>query len=284
MPRPLRVVVSILWCAAVAAIVFRPDAVLASRKSQRTPPALVTTATTEAPAGSTYVHRAKEPFLPGWFDRWGLTRPWRTAVIAEAGGNTFLRVGIVAGSHSGTSFRLPMPSAEFAHLRYRVRFGPTFDPSKAAANVKQPGFGNPVFGAKGVCLAACGNAPADGVTSYSARSDIHQDGTPGWYVYDVDAARVLDFGRGERWSVPAFRGGRWYMVDQYIRMNTPGQNDGRLAVLVDGVEVHDRSTYNFRTVPTLGVGAAWFDVHYGGSGVAPVDMWVDYDDVLMEWG
>jgi hypothetical protein len=37
-------------------------------------------------------------------------------------------------------------------------------------------------------------------------------------------------------------------------------------------------------VPTLKVGSAWFDIYYGGSGVAPVTMYVDFDDLLLEWG
>jgi hypothetical protein len=233
------------------------------------------------PTAGAYTRTASESFAPGWFKAWGLARPARTGVAAEADGNTFLRTTIAAGTHDGTSFRLPLPDAETAHLQYRVRYGSTFTAAGSATDVKMPGFGNPLLDGAGVCLSGCGLAVADGVTAYSARSDIRQDGVPGWYVYD--AARTAAYGRGERWSTAPIAADRWYTVDQYIRMNTPGQKDGGLRALVDGQLVFERDTYEFRRVPTLQVGSAWFDVYFGGSGVAPADLTVDVDDVLLEW-
>jgi hypothetical protein len=191
-------------------------------------------------------------------------------------------VRLLGGAHDGTSFRIPMANAEQAHLRFRIRYSQEFDPSDANTNVKMPGFGQPLFDAAGICLGGCGLAPSDGITSYSARSDIRQDGIPGWYVYDLDSI-LLGYGRGERWTAPAYAKGRWYTVDQYIRMNTPGVKDGGLSVYIDGERVFERNTYRFRSVPTLKVGSAWFDFYYGGSGVAPVTMYVDVDDMLLEW-
>jgi hypothetical protein len=237
-----------------------------------------------APSAPRYARSATEGFAPGWFRTWGFAQPRHTGVVAEADGNTFLRSTIVAGTHDGTSFRLPMPEADVAHLRYRVRYGSAFSPTGSATNVKMPGFGSPSLDVAGVCLSGCGLAVADGITAYSARSDIRQDGVPGWYVYDVESANSATFGRGERWTFPGFANDRWYTVDQYIRMNTPGQKDGSLRTLIDGQPVFERTSYDFRTVPTLRVGSAWFDVYFGGSGLAPVDMDVDFDDVLLEWG
>jgi hypothetical protein len=242
------------------------------------------TSTSTATSAPTYTSSRTETFPVGWYSAWGLAKPWHTGVISETSGNTFLRAAIVAGTHDGTSFRLPMPNADVAHLRYRVRYGPTFSAAGSANNVKMPGFGNPSLDAAGVCLAGCGLAVADGITAYSARSDLTAAGVPGWYVYDVDAALSLTYGRGERWNFPGFANDRWYTVDQYIRLNTPGLKDGSLSVLIDGVKVFERNTYTFRTVPTLKVGNAWFDVYFGGTGLAPVDMTVDFDDVVMEWG
>jgi hypothetical protein len=219
-----------------------------------------------------------------WYESWGFGQPDNARAMPEINRNGYLRVMIPGGSHSGTSFRLPMPDANVAHLRYRLRLGATFDPSDAASNVKLPGFGNPRLDARGACLGACGLAVADGITSYSARSDVRADGRPGWYVYDPDSALSLRFGRGERWQAEPFTLTKWHTIDQYIQLNTPGVRNGVLRTLIDGHQVFDRRSYVFRLVDSLHVGSAWFDVYYGGSGQAPIVMYVDVDDIFLEWG
>jgi hypothetical protein len=102
-------------------------------------------------------------------------------------------------------------------------------------------------------------------------------------VYDVDSARQYAYGRGERWDAPALKTGRWYTIDLYLQLNTPGHRNGTLRTLVDGRQVFHATGYRFRRVDDLDVGSAWFDVYYGGEGTAPVDMLVDLDDVLLEW-
>jgi hypothetical protein len=231
-----------------------------------------------------YREAVTETFDPGWYERWGFVQPENTHTMPDVTRDEFLRVHIPQGSHAGTSFLLPMPDATAAHLRYRVRFSATFDPSHARNDVKLPGFGNPVREADGSCVSACGLREADGITSYSARSDLREDGRPGWYVYDVDAAINQTGGRGERWDAPPFRATRWYTVDQYIQLNTPGVRNGRLRTEINGHPVFDRSTFVFRLADGLDVGNAWFDVYYGGDGTSPVEMFVDFDDVLLEWG
>jgi hypothetical protein len=231
-----------------------------------------------------YSQSRQEGFQPGWYNGWGFGQPWHSGSMVDTDGSTFLRTRIVAGTHDGTSFELPMPGADVAHLRYRVRYNTGFNPTVSAHNVKMPGFGNPSMAPNGVCLSACGLTLADGVTAYSARSDIQDTGIPGWYVYDVTSSQTLTFGRGERWNAPAFQNGRWYTVDEFIRMNTPGVSDGSLVTYIDGAKVFERDTYNFRTVSTLKVGNSWFDVYFGGNGVAPNDMFIDFANVLMEWG
>lgn len=230
---------------------------------------------------ATYTGRRVERFKPGWWSGWGLDEPWNATVRAE-GTNPFLRVRIGMLSHIGTSFLLPVPDADFAHVRYRLRLGPTFDALFAAHDVKLPGFGAPAFDELGSCLAACGGAHADGVTAYSARVHITSDGKPGSYVYDLDRPDH-DFGRGERWDAGRLERNRWYVVDQYIRMNTPGAADGSLVAYLDGQKVFEDNGMSFRSSSELRVGNVWFDVYYGGAGRAPFEMRVDVDDMLIEW-
>ncbi|MCU1484483.1 MAG: hypothetical protein JWN67_1229 [Actinomycetia bacterium] len=236
-----------------------------------TPPA---TPVTPAPAFA-------ESFTsPTWFQSWGRAgNPWHSTVATE-GANRFLRVSIAKGAHDGTSFFKYTGEHDAVTLRYRIRFGAGWDPSKSSHNIKLPGFGAPLLDPQGVCLAGCGGAGADGVRGYSARVDVQDTGVPGFYVYDVNPI-LLAYGTGMRWSTPTFQPGRWYTVQVSIAMNTPGRSDGVLRASVDGRPVFARDDLLFRLTPLLHVGAAWFDFYYGGAGVAPNDTTIDVDDIAL---
>jgi hypothetical protein len=66
-------------------------------------------------------------------------------------------------------------------------------------------------------------------------------------------------------------------------MNTPGQNDGVLTASIDGQQLLNATNMNFRSVSTLHVGKAWFDFYYGGTAVPSQTMWVDVDDITVDW-
>ncbi|MCU1485099.1 MAG: hypothetical protein JWN67_1845 [Actinomycetia bacterium] len=213
-----------------------------------------------------------------WWHTWGMAKaPFRTAVVTE-GTSSFLRIGIPAGAHEGTSFFAPTGDADRAVLKYRIRISESLDPSVSAFNVKMPGFGKPDLDATGGCIAGCGGSPTDGSTAYSARTDLQSDGRPGFYIYDVDAAK---FGRGQRWTLPNLSKGVWHAVELRITMNTPGQRDGWLTSIVDGTTAYEAHDIEFRTTASLHVGAAWFDFYYGGTGLNPRDAWFDVDDMSL---
>jgi hypothetical protein len=215
-----------------------------------------------------------------WWQRWGLPRsPWNAGVVPDGSGGGFLRVRIPKGGHDGTSFLLDTGDADEARVSYRIRVDSAFDPSRSSFDVKLPGFGKPVFDPLGGCLVGCGGARADGVTGWSARSDVHATGQPGFYVYDLDAGH---YGRGPRWYLPRITPGTWHTVELHVRMNSVGQADGVLAASYDGTVVYRASNVRMRTSPTLHVGGAWFDVYYGGSGTSPATTYVDIDDIVLQ--
>ena len=240
-----------------------------------------TTTTTVAPAAApTYANRKVETFDNSkWWTTWGMSgKPWNTVhVFAE--GAAFQRVNFVQGTHSGTSWMFPTGTSDAVHLSYRLRLSSTFDASKSASNVKMPGFGTPIWDAAGLCVVACGGAPADGVTGWSARGDLYQSGVPGYYVYSL----LNTWGTGYRWQTPAYERGRWYTVDLYVRMNDVGSSNGSLVAYLDGQKVFEKTDYVFRLTDGLHVGNVWLDFYYGGSGVVPTNMWIDIDDVVMEY-
>jgi hypothetical protein len=217
---------------------------------------------------------------PTWFTSWGrASNPWHSRVVTE-GTNKFLQVSIAKGAHDGTSFFKFTGDHDVVTLRYRIRFGAGWDPSKSSHNIKLPGFGNPLLDPRGVCLAGCGGAGSDGVRGYSARVDVQDTGVPGFYVYDVNPI-LLSYGKGVRWNTPAFQADRWYTVQVSIAMNTPSRADGVLKASVDGKTVFERTNVLFRLTPLMHVGAAWFDFYYGGAGVAPTDTTIDVDDIQL---
>ena len=242
--------------------------------------AVVTTA-----AVPTYQHRFTDAFSSStWYTAWGTTRPWHTSVVTS-GTDSFLRVAFLGGTHDGSSWFFKTGDADHAHLRYRLRLSPNWDSSQANSNIKLPGFGSPVTDTLNVCLVACGGAPGDGVTGWSARGQLNEAGIPGNYVYDGDMlSKNLTYGSGYTWyAAGPLAVDRWYTIDLYVDMNTPGQHDGHLTAYVDGAKVWEKADFSFRLVDTLHVGSAWFDFYYGGSGVAPQTMWMDIDDVVVEW-
>jgi hypothetical protein len=258
---------------------------LPSTPAQQAPTTLPPLAQFAPPDGG-YEHRFVETFDSiSWWEGWGESRtPRNTAVLAEPNGNRLLHVRISALSHDGSSFTYPTGDADEVHLRYRFQLSPNFSPAVSFSNVKLPGFGAPLRNAWGECLAGCGGEPSDGVTSWSARSIVNMSGRPGWYVYHADMPQTHpSFGWGLGWRAPSFEPGRWYTMDMVVRMNTPGLADGQLQAWVDGTLVFDGRAFEFRAVDALHVGNAWFDIYYGGAGVAPTTMWVRFDDVLVEW-
>jgi len=244
-----------------------------------------TTTTTTATTSSPYTNRRVVDFsATDWWQAFGLTAaPWHTVRVNEGTGPQ-LRVAFPKGTHNGTSWFLPTGASDVAHLRYRIKLSPNWS-SAAGGQVKLPGFGNPVFSSPGVCAEGCGGMPANGITSYSARGNMDWQSTPGNYVYAGDMAQTVPtYGHAfSWWLAKPYVTGRWYTVDVTIKMNTPGVANGRLAASIDGTPVFDYDKFTFRKTDSLHVGNFWFDFYYGGTGVTPADMYIDIDDVLVEW-
>lgn len=236
---------------------------------------VATTISADAATVSPYTYTKTEGFDgPNWWRTWGLTAaPWHTSVVTE-GASRFLRVGFPAGSHDGTSFKWSTGTSDTARIRYRIRLGSTWQSSGG----KLPGFGSPVYDSKNQCQGGCGLLPADGITSWSARGHINAQGVAGSYLYVPNHSEWAF-----QWNTAALVPGRWYTIDYWVTMNTPGQNNGALKAAIDGNVVLNRTDMSFRQVSTLHVGTAWFDFYYGGSSVPPTNMWIDIDEATIDW-
>jgi hypothetical protein len=243
-----------------------------------------------AEADTSATHRFNETFdSASWFQRWGLdTPPWHTTRVADTAdsGEHFLNVAFPAGSFNGASWAFPTGDSDAVTLTYRIRFGTTWRPWLLQTG-KLPGFGLPARNEAGHCTEACDLKP---VTSghYSARASFDQTNTGGSYVYTppCDTTKRLT-GLYQRWGTAMpFVNGMWYTVRQHIVMNTPGVKDGRIQAWIDDRLVYDSGpAFCFRSAehPEVHVGTVWLELYFGGKVPPLVPMWLDIDDITIEW-
>ncbi len=232
-----------------------------------------------------------------WSDKFATTdwkQPWRfrsggswglenTKVTKDPSGkfSQVLRVRYPAGSASPTVARrnkAPLGGAQFfadlgmtprdsVRLSYYLRFSDNFDYVKGG---KLPG----LFGGRGN---SGGNIP-DGTDGFSTRFMWRRNGDGEVYAYLPSSAEDgTSIGRGN-WR---FQPGKWYRLEQEVRLNQPGKNNGRVRVWVDGRQVLDQQGLTFRTVNQLKIEGIFFSTFFGGgnpSWATPNDVYVDFAD------
>ncbi|ONH60526.1 hypothetical protein CcI49_10620 [Frankia sp. CcI49] len=235
-----------------------------------------------APATTPVAPRLQSFFGPGLVIRrhgsYGLER----VAVRPAGagcGWRYIRVGYPAGSASQLSVeRDGAPSGgaqayllfrdgprDDVHLSYRVRFQEGF---QFARGGKLPG----LFGGDHV---AGGHTP-DGTNGFSTRYMWRAGGKGQVYAYlptSTDYGTTLGLGTWE------FVPGRWAVVQQRVRLNTPGLADGSVVVWVDGREVFRQDGMLFRTTPALRIEGVFFSTFFGGddlSWASPINQYADF--------
>lgn len=187
-----------------------------------------------------------------------------TSPTASGESDTALRTTVLGGEHVGGHGYIEMDRAvgyqpDELHQRFWVYFGGNANPQD---DCKAPGFsGDPNRNLSGT-------TEPNGYNGWSARGSYHATSggiEPGFYVYHADQPDW--WGTYEGWGVTLNRS-QWYQIDQYIDLNTPGQNDGVLKAWVDGEEVYSRSNWRWRDTRDLSVHAFWHDFYHGGNGTA----------------
>jgi hypothetical protein len=210
--------------------------------------------------------RAFEPFLG---------RALR--VLMAGGGNDALNMGYQFMDETGQE-------PEEIYFRYYLRLGN--DWNQTVDGGKMPG----IAGTYGT--AGWGGRPSDGTNGWSARGSYHQTvpssnplefSTPmGTYCYHADMEG--DYGSIWLWQND-YRGflynNHWYSVEQYLRMNTPGANDGVIRAWIDGRLAFEKTDIRFRDVDTLKIEEIWMNVYHGGTAVSPYDQHLFIDSVVI---
>lgn len=93
------------------------------------------------------------------------------------------------------------------------------------------------------------------------------------------------YGDGELWNDNGeVSVGQWYTITQYVKMNTPGVDNGIYRGWVDGNLAFDKRDILFRDEgygDKLRVGNFWLHTYYGGSPTPDQDITVNIDNVTV---
>lgn len=215
-------------------------------------------------------------------------------VNSPASSGNALRGAMPNNEHKGLSFRYEWADAGYEEpeemwVQYYLRFDEDFEAIDGGGKLPGPA------GTYG--KAGWGGRESDGTNGWSARGifaptedttgDKWSPGSAdprtvpieiGYYVYHADQGG--SYGDGEGWGVELERG-RWYKIDQYVKMNTPGQNDGVLRGAVDGDVVYEKSNFKFREsgYDNIRIEDYWFNLYYGGGWESPSDNYVYFDEL-----
>jgi hypothetical protein len=200
-------------------------------------------------------------------------------------GEQSLRIAVNKKSNYGTSMSYRFADAgmkepDELYARYYLRFDSTWKTIKGGGKLPGPAgrYGKGGWGGR----------TSNGSNGWSARMKFNKSwfGADyidlGYYAYYADMPEK--YGDNIRWN-NEYRGSlqknRWYCIETYVRLNTPGKHDGILRGWVDGYLAMEDENLMFRTTPELKIEEFWMDVYYGGGWQAPDDMFLYIDNLAL---
>jgi len=225
-----------------------------------------------------------------WYRAWGMSRAdERVDTVSADSARRFeplegkaLRVRVDRGGHYGTSIQFNFrkrlgKEPEEIYFRYYLRLADDWNPARGG---KLPG----IAGTYG--RAGWGGRPSDGRNGWSARGLFggQRDGkTPiGFYCYHADMkGRYGSHWLWENDHLGYLENNRWYCIEQYARMNAPGENDGVLRGWVDGRLAFEKTDVRMRDTKELRIESVWLNVYLGGTWTAASGHHLYVDNVVI---
>jgi hypothetical protein len=225
-----------------------------------------------------------------WYRQWGLqTKDRRLDAVAEDSARKFepfqgkaLRVRVERGGHLGASLHFRFrertgQEPEEIYFRYYLRFGDDWDP---AGGGKLPG----ISGTYG--RAGWGGRRVNGRDGWSARGNFRRwrDGyTPiGYYCYHADMrGRYGSVWTWDKDDLGYLANNKWYCVEQYVKLNTPGHNDGIMRGWIDGKPAFEKTDVRMRDVDNLKIEMVWVNIYHGGTRPARTEDHLYIDNVVI---
>jgi hypothetical protein len=204
-----------------------------------------------------------------------------------------LERNVVGGNADGFPDKVETELYARYYVYLEESWGSTIDANKMPGWDGRYGFWNPV----GYWYPITGNGGARGSgmkvwNSLKGRWEYHGssmrghggtkagDGNPydelfwlGNYIYHLD--QVGDYGENVKWSGVVVGKGRWFSIEQYIKMNSvvgpydsvgngAANRDGEYRVWVDGVLAYERSNFRWRRHSEMGIQGFWLNWYHGG--------------------
>ena len=140
--------------------------------------------------------------------------------------------------------------------------------------------------------AGWGGRKSDGRNGWSARGLFIKTvpaGNPlagrtpiGFYCYHADMEDT--YGTNWVWS-KGYRGylatNRWYCIEQYCQLNSPGKKNGILRGWVDGHAAFEKTDVRFRLTDKLKIEQVWMNLYHGGKAPSPHDQHTFMDNVVI---
>jgi hypothetical protein len=202
-----------------------------------------------------------------------------------------LQATVPRGEHLGLDLRFDLPvgadklPVQEAYMRYYLRLGPEWADSPDTG--KLPGFAGTYN------KAGWGGRGWHGMQGWSARGSFLKSLPPehpahrllplASYVYHSKSAssygEILPWGGGK--GAGLIKPNRWVCIEQHVRLNTPGREDGLLRAWVDGQPVFARRNLRLRDTLAVGIENAWFDLYMGGQQPALKDMTINIAQVVV---
>jgi hypothetical protein len=193
-----------------------------------------------------------------------------------------LRVTVKKGDNYGGTLQFLFKKQtgvepEEVFFRYYLRFGDNWNPLDGG---KLPG----IAGTYG--KAGWGGRKVNGTDGWSARGLFlgrKAGKTPtGYYCYHVEQkSKYGDHFVWRKDDLGLLENNRWYCVEQQVKLNTPGKNDGVLRGWIDGKPAYERTDLRFRDVDRLKIEDVWINIYYGGTAPAPAEYHLFIDNVVI---
>ena len=194
-----------------------------------------------------------------------------------------------------------VPDEGEIYLRYRVKLDPSWYFEEEHV-VKIPGLAGTYNAGAGLMWPQEPDSLGWSARMLAGRGPRYakKEWSPISYVYHLDQKcgnTFSDCGSGDHfpsdskgevlWSdLPLHQRGKWYRIEQRIKMNEPGQSNGLIEVWIDGKKnsALSKDQLRFTTADTVGINRLWADIYYGGRYRSPADNTLFLDDFHVSTG
>jgi hypothetical protein len=199
-----------------------------------------------------------------------------------------LRVTIPKGGNLGLDMgynfqdKLGMEPEEI-YFRYYIRFADDWIPTLDGGKLPGPSgtYGRAGWGGRKANAREGWSLRGLFLRASSAANPLHGRVAIGTYAYH--AAGEDFFGDEWDWNLATqlLERNQWYCLEQHVKMNTPGAQDGVLRAWIDDVPAFEKRDLYLRDTPVIKIEKIWMNVYHGGTAKAVKDLDLYIDNVVI---